>query len=499
MAIAVADADIVRWSDPAFARIAQLAATRAGLTFPETRREVAESAMRRAMAHAGEKTAADFAHRVAHEPEAYAAAITELTVGETYFFRDPAQWDLIRSEIVPELLRTHPDGRGVRAWSAGCASGEEAYTLGIVLREFGCVSPTVAGTDLCEHRLARAARAVYTKWSMRGMDEAARRRYFRENGQYFHLLPEHRDVQFRFLNLAGLEYGVAGHELSGLDLILCRNVLIYIDPEVCASIFARLTDALREGGWLMLSASDPQPASDLPLDVVLTDAGLLYRKNTTRTRQAPPPATAMAAPTATNRARTAGPPAGSDRASPAARRGAVAPAHPVAHEKRARHAYRVGNYDEAIAVAQAALDTGRGTASTWVLLARAHANRGDLAGAARACAEGLARLPDTAELHVVASALESQLEQFAASAEAARRALYVDRSLAVAHVALGTALLRLGDAAAADRALRAAERALAVLDAREIVPASDGVLALDLLSAVRAHRAMLAARVSHVG
>ena len=494
MAIAVADVEIVRWSDPAFARIAQLAAARAGLTFPENRREVAESAMRRAMGHAGEKTAADFAHRVAHEPEAYATAITELTVGETYFFRDPAQWDLIRSEIVPELLRTHPDGRGVRAWSAGCASGEEAYTLGIVLRESGCVSPAVAGSDLCEHRLARARRAVYTKWSMRGMDDSARRRYFRESGQYFHLFPEHRDVQFRFLNLAGQEYAGEGHQLSGLDLILCRNVLIYIEPEVCASIFARLTDALREGGWLMLAASDPQPTGDLPLDVVLTDAGLLYRKNSMRTRHAPPPW--MAAPAVT---RTPGPIAVADRGSPAAARATLAPPHSVADEERARHAYRAGKYDEAIASAQAALDAGRGTASTWVLLARAHANRGDLASATQACALGLARHPDTAELHVVASALESQAERFAASADAARRALYVDRSLAVAHVALGTALLRLGDDVAADRALRAAERMLAVRSGREIVPASDGVLALDLLSVVRAHRALLAARVSHVG
>ena len=160
-----------RWSNIAFARIAAIVGRRAGLTFPESRREITEAALRRAMAHAGETRADRFAERMVGDPGVYAIAVTELTVGETYFFRDPAQWSLIRESIIPELLRVHTDGRGVRAWSAGCASGEEAYTLGIVLREAGCVAPSILGSDLCEHRLARAARAVYTKWSMRGIDD----------------------------------------------------------------------------------------------------------------------------------------------------------------------------------------------------------------------------------------------------------------------------------------------------------------------------------------
>ena len=107
------------WSNKGFAQVARLASERAGLTFPENRRDITESALRRAMAHAGVRDPVEFAERVSRDEGAYADAITELTVGETYFFRDPAQWDLIRREIVPELLRTHPDGRGVRAWSAG--------------------------------------------------------------------------------------------------------------------------------------------------------------------------------------------------------------------------------------------------------------------------------------------------------------------------------------------------------------------------------------------
>lgn len=483
----------IAWSSPGYGCIVHAAGAHAGLTFPENRREITEAAIRRAMAHAGFKDVEAFAQRVVSDMGALDIALTELTIGETYFFRDPAQWELVRREIVPELLHHHQDGRGVRAWSAGCASGEEAYTLGIVLREAGCISPMVIGTDLCEHRLARATRAVYTKWSMRGLDTAANRRYFRESGQHFHLQREFCDARFRTLNLIGDDYGQPGQELSELDVILCRNVLIYIDAELLDSIFARMIGALREGGWLMVAASDPQPASTLPVDVVVTNAGLLYRKRTSRSAE---PAHFFSAVATPHRWLTPGAPAP-----------IVIPLRPVAVVKSppamsdvelATRAYRAADYSRAVELAERIIASERGDASTWVLLVRAHANRGALSEAARCCAVGITRFPDAAELHVVDSAIESQRERFAAAAEAARRAVYLDRTLAVAQLALGTAMLRLGDDAAADRALRAAERMLAERAPTEVVPASDGATAHDLLSTARAHRSLIERRGVHV-
>ncbi len=484
-----AAAEEVRWSKPAYSRIAKIVAARAGLTFPENRREITEAALRRAMTHAGEANADHFALRVERDPETYATALTELTVGETYFFRDPAQWELIRAQIVPELLRVHPDGRGIRAWSAGCASGEEAYTLGIVMREAGCVDPSITGTDLCEHRLARASRAIYTKWSMRGVNEPTRRRYFAATGQYFHLLPEFRDVAFRPLNLVSAGYGVEGQELSGLDLILCRNVLIYIEPDVTTAIFARLVSALRPGGWLMVAASDPQPESGLPLDVVVTEAGLLYRKRDADATVAELPELASAS---THIWRPE-PIAPARRVPAPVTRLTRAPSSPPAPSQRAAlEAYQRSDYSAAIDLANGEIASGRETVSTWVVLTRSYANLGRLGDASAACTRALARHPATAELHILDSTLAAQRNQYAVAAESARRALYVDRSLAAAHVALGTALLRGSDPTAADRALRAAERLLTEIAPTAIVEASDGTSAADMLSAVRAHRALLA-------
>lgn len=480
--------DAIAWTHPAYARIVRLVGERAGLVFPENRREITESALRRAMAHAGESNADRFADRVSADAAVFSIALTELTVGETYFFRDPAQWALIREHIAPELLAAHPDGRGVRAWSAGCASGEEAYTLGIVLRESGCVAPSVVGTDLCEHRLGRATRAVYTKWSLRGVDEATRRRYFSESGQYFHLLPEFRDARFRPLNLASNAYGSAGQELFGLDLILCRNVLIYIAPEITAMIFARLAASLRPGGWLMVAASDPQPESDLPFDVVVTESGLLYRKRdlavTTRAAIAAPASVAPIAAAVASEPYRPLPPV----------KPSVRPATKVSPvlARDAADAYKVKDYAAAIALAEREVASGTDRVVTWVTLTRAHANRGEIAEAVAVCTRGITRHPSAVELHIVDSTLALQRGQWSLAAEAGRRAVYMDRTLPAAHLALGMALLRAGDAIAADRSLRAAERLLADMPPTAIVAASDGAPAADMLASVRAHRALLA-------
>ena len=489
--IAAADhTDATAWSHPAFARIVRLIGERAGLSFPENRREITESALRRAMGHASDANADRFADRVASDPAIYSIALTELTVGETYFFRDPAQWKLIRDHVVPELFAIHPDGRGVRAWSAGCASGEEAYTLGIVLRDAGCVAPSVLGTDLCEHRLGRASRAVYTKWSMRGVDEATRRRYFSESGQYFHLLPEFRDVGFRPLNLATQTYGAEGQELVGLDVILCRNVLIYIAPEITKTIFARLAASLRIGGWLMIAASDPQPDADLPLDVVVTEAGLLYRKRD-------PAAAQKALAQEQKLASLEFPRAAITAPARFVPQPANHPLHVVktvarARERDAATAYRAADYNSAIQLAARDIAAGNDSVGTWVILTRAHANQGQLAEASSVCARAMARHSASAELHILDSSLAAERGQYGAAADAARRAVYMDRSLAAAHVALGMALLRSADIAAADRSLRAAERLLTELAPTDIVPASDGASVADMLSTVRAHRAILA-------
>src|SRR5690606_12698491 len=111
------------WSQLGFARIAELLAERAGLVFPATRRPAAEQSMRRVMEQAGELDSRRLARRLQDDQHAFDTLLAEVTVGETYFFREPAQLEFIRRDVLPQLRSGNPS-RSLRIWSAGCAAGE---------------------------------------------------------------------------------------------------------------------------------------------------------------------------------------------------------------------------------------------------------------------------------------------------------------------------------------------------------------------------------------
>ena len=158
--------------------------------------------------------------------------MAEITIGETYFFRDSAQFALLRDRVLPDLfsparLRAHD--APIRIWSAGCASGEEPYSLAILLHQLGWSSRAqVFGTDVSRPLLRQARQAQYSRWSLRGVPEEIVATYFKRSGDRFVLLPAiARAVEFRYLNLADAGYPSPQSGVWGMDLILCRNVLIY--------------------------------------------------------------------------------------------------------------------------------------------------------------------------------------------------------------------------------------------------------------------------------
>lgn len=452
------------WSDPAWAAIAELLRERAGLVFTATRRPAAEGGMRRAMERAAVRDPRVYAATVAQGGAALDDLLAELTVGETYFFREPAQFDFVRREVAP-AFRAAGARQPMRVWSAACATGEEPYSLAITLAESG-VPASVLGTDVSRERLAAARRARYRPWSLRGVPEPTVGRYFRRTGAELALAPEvRRAVEFRYLNLASDVYPSLASGVWGMDLVLCRNVLIYFDHATIARVAVRLLDALAHDGWLLLGASDPPLQDHVPCEVTRTGAGLAYRRRAARALPAAPAPLPAAPPLP-----TAPPPP-------------VAPPLPVAPPPVAPAAV----VPAAVAAPDAAADV-----PALVARATALANAGELAGAARACEAALDRHRDVAALHHLQSVLLAQTGHAAAAAAAARRALYLDRGMVVAHLALGDALARDGRRADAGRAFAAAERLLAALPADAAVPGADGEHAGRLLAMVRVQRALLA-------
>jgi chemotaxis protein methyltransferase CheR len=185
------------------------------------------------------------------------ALARELTVGETYFFRHSDQFAAFSEVALPERLSARASSRALRFLSAGCASGEEAYSLAILTRE-RAVEPafnvSVLGLDVNPDALAKARAGLYTPWSLRETPSELRERYFTREGGNFRLLRLLRDkVRFEQHNLIE---DAAQLVAGAFDVVFCRNVLMYFTTEQALGIVERLTRALAPGGFLFLGHAE---------------------------------------------------------------------------------------------------------------------------------------------------------------------------------------------------------------------------------------------------
>ena len=433
------------------------------------------------MVRAGADDLRAYLRRLAEDAVLFDDLAAAITVGETYFLRDPNQWDLLRGKILPQLLARGGGARSLRIWSAGCASGEEPYSVALVLHQLGAAGRArIFGTDLSRPALAAARLALYPRWALRNVPDEIERRYFRPSGQRLELVPWlRRQVEFHYLNLADDTSPLPAAGFGAMDLILCRNVMIYLDKETVVRVAARLLESLGEEGWLMLGASDPLLGGLLPCEVEMTDAGLLYRKAGKHPRasvQLLPPSIPAEIPIPAS-------------VVPVAIAATAPPTPDRLLEAQQRYAAR--DYAAAAELALEIVADGQRDPVIEVILVRSLANRGDLAGAGLACAAAVDTHRACAELVFLHAVLLKQSGRHAEATDALRRALYLDRSLIVAHLALGDALARLGDASGAGRAFRTAERLLAGLPAAEPVPASDGEPPARLAEAARSRLLLL--------
>jgi chemotaxis methyl-accepting protein methylase len=180
------------------------------------------------------------------------ALIEAVRVGETRFFRHREQIESLRRRILPELALRHPPGATVRGWSAGCATGEEAWTLAILLCEaLPGREVQVLGSDLSDDALARARAARYPADAVASLDAPVRRAWFVARGDEVEVAPGLRDrVRFERRNL--IDEPPDGPR----DVVLCRNVLMYFDRARQRTALAHLVEALAPGGFLVLGYAE---------------------------------------------------------------------------------------------------------------------------------------------------------------------------------------------------------------------------------------------------
>lgn len=199
-----------------------------------------------------------YADHLDADPGEYTRLIDALTINVTDFYRDPVVFDIFRDQIVPGMLaeKTEAKHRIIKAWSAGCATGEETYSItmsileGIRAQE-GRFLLSVVGTDLDEHALQVARAGVYDAAKLDHIPEEHQVRYTEAHGDTFEIRPEVRQhVKFRPLNL------FSDKPIHGVDVLFCRNVFIYFSREQQEAVLERFWPALAPGGYLVLGRSE---------------------------------------------------------------------------------------------------------------------------------------------------------------------------------------------------------------------------------------------------
>jgi chemotaxis protein methyltransferase CheR len=210
------------------------------------------------------------------------ALVQELTVPETYFFRNWDQFRALIEVVLPERLAARPPPDTLRILSAGCASGEEAYSLAIVVREHAGPTANVSihAVDVNPAMLKKAARARYSAWSLRETSPEARRRWFRPDGKDVSLDPEVRTaVTFAERNLI--------HDHPDLwqpdyyDVVFCRNVIMYLAPAAAGRVVAHITRSLSPGGYLFLGHAENLRGVSKDFHLCHTHGTFYYRRKDT--------------------------------------------------------------------------------------------------------------------------------------------------------------------------------------------------------------------------
>lgn len=243
-------------------RFRSVVAQRLGLHFEDNKQDFLADVLRERMAATGCGHFSLYHQRItssADEPEEMRAVAEQLTVCETYFFRYGDHFRALAETVVPDRIRARDHCRQLRILSAGCASGEEAYSLAILIRdrfpEVASWEITIRGIDVNTAVLGRALRGRYATWSLRETPADLRTKYFRAEGRDLVLDRTVKSaVTFEERNLVGEDQ--IFWQRDAFDIVFCRNVTMYFTPEAARLVIARITQSLTPGGFLFLGHAE---------------------------------------------------------------------------------------------------------------------------------------------------------------------------------------------------------------------------------------------------
>lgn len=210
--------------------------------------------------------------------------VEKLTVGETYFLRDMNIFRLLEEKLLPPLLHLRENsGKYLRIWSAGCSTGEEPYSIAIVINrlmpDMRSWKLNIIGTDINNGSLEKARKGLYKEWSFRETPLWFKEKYFEKIDKHTFSIRNDikKTVTFSCFNLAEDIYSGLLHNM---DIIFCRNVLMYFSSDIRGKIISRFYDSLSDGGWFIISPSESSSLDGSKFIPVHFPGAILYKKDT---------------------------------------------------------------------------------------------------------------------------------------------------------------------------------------------------------------------------
>ncbi|MBN1485080.1 MAG: tetratricopeptide repeat protein [Chloroflexia bacterium] len=489
-------------SDQEYERFRLLIQERSGLHFPDKRRQDLWRGLKRAFEEMDSPDWTSYYQLLlasSTDGEVWERLICQITIGETYFFRNRPQFEALRQRILPELIQLkRSQGQYLRIWSAGCATGEEPYSIAMLLRELlpdlSAWNVTILATDINREALSQAQKGRYGNWSFREKGwEQFQQRYFSREHKHWELAPVVREmVSFAYLNLVEDTYPSLANNTVAFDLIICRNVTIYFTPEITQRVVEQLYEALVKGGWLIVGHSEPSPLIYRRFEPRNFPGAVLYQKSAKeegalqlswleqalsgRPGEAPtwlelPPLAVLRPPLV--------PPAAVEAEPIAAQEPVVEPC------EQAEAFLQQGQAEQALEILQQVLQQDRGCARAYYLLGKVQADRGYWPEAQQWCEKAVAQNPLLTEGHFLLALVHSQQDNFEAALASMKRVVYLERKAVLGHFWLANIYGELGDEARARKSLQNTRALLQDLPVLAPIPWSDGMTAGRLLHAVR--------------
>lgn len=414
-----------------------------------------------------------------------------LTIGETYFFREQTALDLFKNNIIPTLIEQRQNkNQKIRIWSAGCSSGEEPYTLAMILKEYfpelNNWDITILASDINPNAIQKALKGEYTEWSFRDTDIITKNKYFTSSGKLWSIVPEIKKmVTFSYLNLAKNSYPSSLTNTEEMDVIFCRNVMMYFTPQVINEVSNRFYNSINENGWQITSQVELNDEYFSDFERIHYKKSIFYQKTnrpkvslktqTFRTSVLPVSTTMhYIKKTEGKKAVTKSTIKNIEKESVA-----VLKSPPIAKEERSDidTLFQRGEYQQCIKYCLKFIEKGKLNNDIFLLLVKSYANSGQQAASNEIIKDIISKNIATPEMHYHYASFLNEQNDLKQTEIVLKKAIYLNHKHILSHLMLGDICLKNDKKQLAFKYYKTAAELLEEYNDNEIVPESGGITA----------------------